>query len=112
MAGIKETKELLRFVFSVVEAVKESLSDGDMDIWDAKNFLEPLSYLAEAIDNIDEVLPELQDLDEGEVMELVQYCMEELDIGGDINVVEEVEAAKQRVTDALTMGKALLSLVQ
>lgn len=112
MAGIKETKDLLRFVFSIVEAVKESLSDGDMDIWDAKNFLEPLAYLAEAIENIDDVLPELQDLDENEVLELVQYCMEELDIGGHIDNDEEVEVAKQKVTDALNMGKTLLTLVQ
>lgn len=110
--GIQETKELLRFVFSIASAIKESLKDGDLDFWDAKNFVEPLSYLGEAIDNIDEVLPELQDLDEREVMELVQFAMEELEIGGDFNVVQEVEVAKQRVTDALTMGKTLLSLVQ
>lgn len=110
--GIQETKELLRFVFSIVDAVKESLKDGDLDFWDAKNFVEPLGYLGEAIDNIDDVLPELEDLDENELLELVQFVMNELEIGGDINVAEEVESAKQKVTSALTMGRTLLELVK
>ena len=36
--GVKETKEVLAFVFSMATAIKTSLSDGDFDFWDAKNF--------------------------------------------------------------------------
>ena len=34
--GVKETKEVLAFVFSFANAMKVSLSDGDFDFWDAK----------------------------------------------------------------------------
>ena len=78
--GIKETKELLRFVFSLANAVKESLSDGDLSLWDAKKFIEPLTLLVDALDNIDQILPELQDLDEDEISELVTFMMTELGV--------------------------------
>jgi hypothetical protein len=114
--GIKETKELLRFVFSLTNAIKESYSDGDLDFWDAKNFVEPLSMLGDALDNIDEVLPELQDLDENEISELVSYVLDELGI--EINVPDipdappQVEVAKQQVMQALDTGKAVLQMVK
>ena len=54
--GVKETKEVLAFVFSFANAMKVSLSDGDFDFWDAKNFVEPLKKLAPAVENIDEVI--------------------------------------------------------
>ena len=113
--GIKETKELLRFVFSLTNAIKESFSDGDLDFWDVKNFVEPLSMLGDAIDNIDEVLPELKDLDENEISELVSYVLDELGI--QINVPDipdappQVEVARQQVIQALDTGKAVLQMV-
>lgn len=114
--GIKETKELLRFVFSLTNAIKESYSDGDLDFWDAKNFVEPLSMLGDAIDNIDEVLPELQDLDENEISELVTYVTEELGIEIKVPVIPdapaEVEVARQQVMQALDTGKAVLQMVK
>ena len=70
--GIKETKEVLAFVFSLSNAIKVSLSDGDFDFWDAKNFVEPLKKIAPAVENIDEVLPELDDLEWDEIIELAK----------------------------------------
>ena len=68
--GVKETKEVLAFVFSMTNAIKVSLADGDFDFWDAKNFVEPLKKIAPAVENIEEVLPELEDLSLDEVIEL------------------------------------------
>ena len=34
--GVKETKEVLAFVFSMANAIKISLADGDFDWYDAK----------------------------------------------------------------------------
>ena len=109
--GVKETKEVLAFVFSFANAMKVSLSDGDFDFWDAKNFVEPLKRLAPAVENIDEVIPELEDLGWEEILELAKYSMTELGLGGDIDVDAEVEAAAEKVEDAIEMGRSLLKLV-
>jgi len=109
--GVKETKEVLAFVFSMANAIKISLADGDFDFWDAKNFVEPLKKIAPAVENIDEVLPELEDLSWDEILELAKYSMTELGLGGDINIASEVESAAEQVEDAIEMGKSLLKLV-
>jgi hypothetical protein len=109
--GVKETKEVLAFVFSMANAIKISLADGDFDFWDAKNFVEPLKKIAPAVENIDEVLPELEDLSWDEILELAKYSMTELGLGGDINIEEDVESAAEQVEDAIEMGRSLLKLV-
>ena len=77
--GVKETKEVLAFVFSMTNAIKVSLADGDFDFWDAKNFVEPLKKIAPAVENIEEVLPELEDLSLDEVIELTKYSSIQLE---------------------------------
>ena len=109
--GVKETKEVLAFVFSMANAIKISLADGDFDFWDAKNFVEPLKKIAPAVENIDEVLPELEDLSWDEILELAKYSMTELGLGGDINIASEVESAAEQVEEAIDMGRSLLKLV-
>ena len=109
--GVKETKEVLAFVFSMANAIKISLADGDFDWYDAKNFVDPLKKIAPAVENIDEVIPELEDLSVDEIIELAKYSMTELGLGGDINVDEEVDAAVEKVNDAIAMGKSLLKMV-
>jgi hypothetical protein len=37
--------------------------------------------------------------------------MTELGVGGDINIVAEVESAAEQVEDAIEMGRSLLKLV-
>ena len=110
--GVKETKEVLAFVFSMTNAIKVSLADGDFDFWDAKNFVEPLKKIAPAVENIEEVLPELEDLSLDEVIELTKYSMTELGLGGNIDVEAEVNDAVKKVEDAIDMGKKTLSLVK
>ncbi len=61
--GIQETKELLSFVFSLAEAIKKSNADGDFNWRDGLNFIEPLKKLGPAIDNIEDIIPEIADLD-------------------------------------------------
>ena len=110
--GVKETKEVLAFVFSMTNAIKVSLAAGDFDFWDAKNFVEPLKKIAPAVENIEEVLPELEDLSLDEVIELTKYSMTELGLGGNIDVEAEVNDAVKKVEDAIDMGKKMLSLVK
>ena len=117
--GVKETKEVLAFVFSFTKAIKVSLADGDLDFWDAKNFVEPLKKIAPAIENIDEVIGELEDLSWGEIEELAFYCQEELGLAGDPETAQEnQESDKEQlqktlniVKDAIDMSKLLLKLI-
>ena len=101
--GIKETKEVLRFVLSFVQALKTTYEDGDFDWYDAKNFIEPIKNLGDAIDNIDEVLPEITDIDEEEYEELLSWMKEEFP--------EIIDQEVEYVLDeALVAGKTILTL--
>ena len=101
--GIKETKEVLRFVLSFVQALKTTYEDGEFDWYDAKNFIEPIKNLGDAIDNIDEVLPEITDIDEEEYEELLQWMKDEFP--------EIIDQEVEYVLDeALVAGKTILTL--
>ena len=102
-SGIKETKEVLKFVLSFVQALKTTYEDGDFDWYDAKNFIEPIKNLGDAIDNIDEVLPEITDIDEEEYEELLAWMKEEFPEIID----EEIEFV---LDEALVAGKTILTL--
>ena len=75
--GIQETKELLAFVFSLAEAIKKSNADGDFNWRDGLNFIEPLKRLGPAIDNIEDIIPEVADLDAEEWNELISERIED-----------------------------------
>tara|TARA_B100000035_G_C20859813_1_gene491337 strand:+ start:222 stop:554 length:333 start_codon:yes stop_codon:yes gene_type:complete len=102
-SGIKETKEVLKFVLSFVQALKTTYEDGEFDWYDAKNFIEPIKNLGDAIDNIDEVLPEITDIDEEEYEELLSWMKEEFPEIID----EEIEFV---LDEALVAGKTILTL--
>ena len=102
-SGIKETKEVLRFILSFVQALKTTYEDGEFDWYDAKNFIEPIKNLGDAIDNIDEVLPEITDIDEEEYEELLSWMKEEFPEIID----EEIEFV---LDEALVAGKTILTL--
>ena len=102
-SGIKETKEVLKFVLSFVQALKTTYEDGEFDWYDAKNFIEPIKNLGDAIDNIDEVLPEITDIDEEEYEELLSWMKDEFP--------EIIDQEVEYVLDeALVAGKTILTL--
>ena len=71
--GIEETRDIIDFVFSFVEAVGKAKADGEMSWSDARYFIDPVKKLFEAVDDIEEVLPEIEDLTDEEYAELVEY---------------------------------------
>ena len=71
--GIEETRDIIDFVFSFVEAVGKAKADGEMSWSDARYFIDPVKKLFEAVDDIEEVLPEIEDLTDEEYDELVEY---------------------------------------
>jgi hypothetical protein len=71
MAGITETKEVIKFVQVLAETITEAKADGSVDIFDAMNAISLISPLAAAGKGILEIKEELKDLDKEEVQELL-----------------------------------------
>ena len=101
--GIEETKDILDFVFSFVEAVGKAKKDGEMSWTDARFFIDPITKLFEALDDIEDVLPEIEDLDEAEYDELVEYVREKWDY--------DEENLDWIVDTAIEAGKSILVMV-
>ena len=74
-----------------------------------ENFIDPLKKIAPAIDDIDEVIPEVMDLDASEWSELVDYVTERFDLDVSSDDDSDVES---RVEEALNAGVELLRLTQ
>ena len=106
--GIQETKELLEFVFSLAEAIKKSNADGEFNWRDGLNFIEPLKRLGPAIDNIEEIVPEVADLDSEEWAELVEFVSSKWDLDtGDAD-----DDISDRIEDGLNAGIELVRMTQ
>ena len=101
--GIEETKDILDFVFSFVEAVGKAKKDGEMTWSDARYFIDPVKKLFEAVDDIEEVLPEIEDLDDEEYNELVEYVKEKWDY--------DEENLDWIVDTAIEAGRGILTLI-
>ena len=101
--GIEETKDILDFVFSFVEAVGKAKKDGEMTWSDARYFIDPVKKLFEAVDDIEEVLPEIEDLSEEEYDQLVEYVKERWDY--------DEENLDWIVDTAIEAGKSILMMI-
>ena len=101
--GIEETKDILDFMFSFVEAVGKEQQDGDMSWSDARYFIDPVKKLFEAVDDIEEVLPEIEDLSEEEYDQLVEYVKERWDY--------DEENLDWIVDTAIEAGKSILMMI-
>lgn len=109
MAGIKETKEVLAFVFSLGKATALALEDGDLSWSDALKFIEPLKKIGPALDDIEDVLIEVQDIDDEEFAELINYVRDEFDLSSFVDDIEEIE---MYVEDALNAGVEVLKIIR
>ena len=101
--GIEEVKDILDFMFSFIEAVGKARKDGEMTWSDARYFIDPVKKLFEAVDDIEEVLPEIEDLSEEEYDQLVEY------VKGKWNYEEE--NLDWVVDTAIEAGRGVLTLI-
>jgi hypothetical protein len=106
--GIQETKELLEFVFSLAVAIKKSNADGEFNWRDGLNFIEPLKRLGPAIDNIEDIIPEVQDLDADEWNELVSFVSEKWDL----DTTDSDDDISERIEEGLNAGIELIRMTQ
>jgi len=104
MVGIKETKEAMLFGISLAMAIDESTQDGFQ--WtDILSLIKPMTKLPTALDGIQEVPSELDDLDENERAELIK-AIEELEFAS-----EKSEAiAEQALIAGVEIGKLIMEI--
>jgi hypothetical protein len=77
---IKDTKELVKFVIELVNAIDTSLEDGKFSLTDVAQFLKPMLSAPNAFNDIKNVSLEIKDLSEVEKVELKEYMKNELKI--------------------------------
>ena len=70
---------------------------------DARHFIDPVKKLFEAVEDIEEILPEIVDLDESEYYELVAYVREKWNY--------DEETLDWVVDTAIEAGRGILTLV-
>lgn len=90
METLKETKELVKFIISLVNQSSKALQDKEITAKDAVLLFEPLRLAGAAIKDINLVLPELLGMDETLANELSAFIKSELELPND-RVEEFVE---------------------
>lgn len=107
--GIKETKEMAKFIISLGMAVDKSLEDGKIGLDDAMYFYNALLSAKDAFDKADQIPTELKDLDQAEAQELLDFVKAEFDIADDkleLTVVKALETGL-KVYDLVQQIKSL-----
>jgi len=104
VTGIKELKELLKFVVEFGEAIELALADKKFEITELSFLIAPLMQVGPAFEGLDKMGGELADLSEVEAAELKAYVEEELDLRSD--KLEEV------IEKALALGLMMYSFIQ
>ena len=102
--GIKETKELLKFVVEVAEAIDVSLADGEITFGDITNLVSAMMTANDAFSNIKAIPAEMSDLTEAEALELYTYAKTELSLSN--------AKSEEIVECALEVGLKLYQLLQ
>lgn len=82
--GLKETKEMLKFVICLGEAVDKSLEDGKIAFDDVGYFMSALMDAGPAFSDLSQIPKELGDMDASEAAELKDYVEDEFDIRSDM----------------------------
>ena len=90
--GIKETKELLKFVIELGEGIDKAGADKKIDVMDVQYLIKPLASASAAFEGADKVKAELADLSAEEAAEIVKYAQDELQLSNE-GIEKSIEAA-------------------
>ena len=101
--GIKETKDMLKFVLGLGMALDKSLADKKFSVDDIGNFVSAFLSAGEAFEGVKEIGAELKDLDAAELEEINEFVKKELELEN-----EKVEAI---VESGLGLGVQIYQLV-
>ncbi len=81
--GIKEIKELVKFVIEFGEAIDLAMADKKFEMSELSLLIAPLMQVGPAFEGLDKIGGELKDLSEEEAAELVAYVRDELELSND-----------------------------
>lgn len=103
MAGVQESKDVIKFVCALTNAIAEACRDGKPTLSDGIQLLPVLKRLPAALEDIHLIPEEASDYDVEELAELSALVKEELDLPND-----KVEAAVEQVLDMVVKLYALV----
>jgi len=83
VTGIKETKELLKFIIDLGEAIDIAMIDKKFEIGELALLMAPLMQVGPAFEGLELLGGELKDLSEVEMMEISAYVKDELNLQSD-----------------------------
>ena len=83
VAGIKELKELLKFVIEFGEAIDKAMVDKKFSVDELGLLIAPLMQVGPAFEGMDLLGGEIKDLSEAEMAELTVFVKDELDLAND-----------------------------
>ena len=107
MYGIEETKDAVKAICGIGNAVAASLADdGKITFSDYPKFIGPVISLPAAISGIGEVPKELADLTEEEKMELIALVESELNVG------ERAEEVTVRILNIIYEIKSFVDFIK
>lgn len=103
--SLKETKEFLSFIFSLVYGTSKSLKDGKFQATDVFNYTGAVKKIPSAISGLEKVPSELLTLDAETLEELKVFIVDEFNLE---NEVQE-ESIEKIIVLASDFAKAVLS---
>ena len=105
---IHNTKEALKLGFSLIGAIKVSKeNDGKLNAADLGNLIMVFPHIGPAVDDVDQIIPEMKDLDTEEAKELMEFASKEL--GGALSeeeLINKIELSLQAVVAVFRAVKA------
>ena len=103
--AIKQKKKILGVCLGMQLFMSKSFEMGEHD---GLNFIEPLKRLGPAIDNIEDIIPEIQDLDANEWNELITFVSE----NWNLDTIDAEDDISVRIEDGLNAGIELIRMTQ
>lgn len=101
---MKETKELLKFVIALGEALESAMEDKKFDVAELSLLIGPLMQVGPAFEGMDKIGEEIKTVDAAGLAELVAFAKEELDLKAD-NIEKIIE-------EALDLGVKVYSFIK
>jgi len=90
--GVKELKELLKFVIEFGESIDLAMADKKFEVSELGLLIAPLMQVGPAFEGFDKLGAEIKDLEESEMIELAAFVREEFDLQND-KIEEVIEVA-------------------
>ena len=107
VVGISDTKEVLAFLFSLVEVVKKAKeNDGKISVLDLPLLVTVFPKMLPAFSNLDHVLVEVKDLKEDEIIELAAY------VGAEISSAGASAKFVAQVESGIIVAKSLVAFIK